>query len=320
MEKVKALFRKINEKLAYQVVVCVVAGVCLLALYVFLMQKIDTKKIKELSVSEDTQIMVEIEDIAKESGELQLTGWGLRLGARNEEVYLALQAVGAEEPVLLDTNTYVYTEPGEYYMPEWDFGECGFEGRVKESTLNKDVCYEVLMVLDYAIESEKNGKIQTEERRVKISTEQYLYNGELYRYNPEEFWAPELEDVAVQEAIETGMLLCYDLEREVWVYEKEGILYFVANYEALGELSPGPSVPLRMYTIHNECKEGDAPEHYLTSEECQAKGEKKYYSYAFSMERDYPLTYFQIGVWGNVGEARGWLWRMNGKFDRLAFD
>ncbi len=301
------------------------ASVFLIFIYLTGSRHITNDQMRQYEIETDSNLMLEVENIAEENGKLVLSGWGLRLESRNEDVTILLRETVSGEEKVLETDIFLYDEPGNYYDDTWNFGECGFKAEIKNNKLLEDECYEVLVLLDYLEEKEVDGEILTEEKRIKLSTEQYVFNGELYRYNPKEFWVPEVEDIETKEAIAKGTLLGYDLENEHWFYEWNGRIYFVISSASFGTYEFKPEVPFFIYTAQlDRLSENDREKgryykgHYLSEEACMDLENQSYYSGSFELPTEFIITYINTGSYQNRGDKQGWQHRYTLKLDMFA--
>lgn len=264
------------------------------------------EKIQSCVLTSDYRIATCVESVKLEDGELLLTGWGLRVNSKNSIIDVVLKSTdeGAEEVLL--TESIIREDVNKYFDPKWEFGESGFKARISEKKLGKNKCYEILLVLAY------NGNESKEERK-KVETNRYIYNNELYCYNPTEFVEPQVKNFDVTKAIKNGKLCVYDLKKQIWVYEYDGELFWIIKSSNIQGLSARPEIPMFVYTTQREMILDDKGEadyfgYYFNEEDLNAVDESDFLIHKMRIPDDHPVISIQTGIYNNVGDNLGWQW------------
>lgn len=202
-------------------IICISYVICLLGI------KVHNKR-KDLLhgvVVRDYHLLVEFENAEIIKNEIILEGWVARLNSKNTEIIVLLQETNTtKERSILSTD---FSKENNVNLADmnWETGTTGFKAIQKTNLLNQDTCYELLLELTY--EEIIDGEV--EENRKKISSGQYLYQGEIYQYNPLTYEKPKLKDKYLETIITGEQLVFQNEEIGCWVYQKGGTLYFIAN-------------------------------------------------------------------------------------------
>lgn len=307
------------KKTVLQGVICIGLVVLIWGGYFIVKGKIDAdreeKELKELQVKVDYKLLSQVETINSESGKVTISGWALRKYSKNKNIYLLLRTEDKGEQILIRTDCTERTDVDDIMNHEFDFGKTGFTAKIREKELEKDKSYEILLVLEY--EEEKSTKVQK-----KITTNQYIYNGKLYRYRPEEFVKPKISQAEINEVIDNGKLYACDAEKGGWIYEYQGMMYCILDGKQFEGLK-APSVPCAIYPVHGEDvptermelyqeKGFDYYEIYLNDTHRIQEGDTVYYVVSLELPK-YPISYMKTGSYGNGGVS--WLYKAEFQMD-----
>ena len=301
--KKESVFKKIENNILLQVVFFVVSMAVIVGAYVVIVGHVNSlgneKAIREAEEGQDYNVLANVEEVETDGERITISGWGFRLDSVNEEVYLVLKELGTNEEIILKTTSFEKEEVEDFFNSEFDFETVGFATDVKKEKLNTGGCYELLIGLCY--EDERG------EQACKISLGQYLYDGELYRYNPKGFKEPQISDKDMLRVIDGGTLLTFDMKNKLWIYEYAGNLYYIldADYGSLKEENIG--IPVMPHTS----KIGLLPENrrqygfdhigtYYENVEYQKDGVLPYQVVKVNLPNEYPITYIDTGLYDNT--------------------
>ncbi len=276
----------------------------------------EERSIRELEIELDYDMLSQIEQVSANDGELIIEGWALRINSKNRNTYIVLKSNEKGEDFVIQTNCTERADIDSIVEDGYDFGKTGFSAKLKESELRSDVSYEILIVLDY--EGEEN---QVQQK--KITTNRYLYDGELYRYRPEEFVKPEIEEESIKEVIDKGVLYGYDIEKGGWIYGYQGMLYWILDAKQFQDVKTSACIPVRIFTTQGDRipvereeeykKKGyDYFEIFLKEKYEVDSGKMKYYVVSMELP-EYLITYVRTGSYGNDGV--GWLYKEEFQMD-----
>lgn len=224
----KGIFQKLQRNVWLQFCFCILSVLVLVAAYLPLKTMIKTErttdKILKQAVTEDNNVLSDITEVKESGKNLILSGWVIRLNTEKQEVSVVLSPVNVEteQDIVLSTKQAENAEVLHYlnYLKQEQTAGSGFSAEVKQEKLTEDVCYKVLLY----VTAEQGTKYIA-----KVSSNKYLYNGEVFPYNPLEFSAPEFADEQMKQVVEEGVLLGYTMEHGAWVYQYEGSLYWILD-------------------------------------------------------------------------------------------
>ncbi|MBE5968379.1 MAG: hypothetical protein E7255_15740 [Lachnospiraceae bacterium] len=219
------IFQKINKSRKMQIIVCVVLSAIVIIGFLVLNRIIDRNKFYEYSLTEDINIINSIEDISIDKDSITIDGYAFMLETDSSKasISLFLRDVINGEEIWLDVEQIARADVNSYFLSEYNYEQSGFHASLKEK-LKEDVCYEVIINLDYTDNS--SNKI-----RKTVSSHQFLLNGQLYDYNPIEFDKPDLDinSKLLREIFTDGKLCFYRKEAGMYVFQYDGKLYWIAN-------------------------------------------------------------------------------------------
>lgn len=304
---------KLKENVKLQIVFFLVVMVLLFGVYFPLSSTIKKISIRENAlsrgVSVDNATMAGITEFEDEEKELSISGWVVRLNSELENICVVLVPEAPEdaESIVLNAKTVENSELQEYteYLQVEESCGSGFMATVKPEKLQKDICYRVQVYTSYKQE-ENDGA-------VKIATSQYLYQGDLYDYNPLEFTAPEFADEQMQQVVENGALMGYTLEHGAWVYLYEGSLYWVLDKRVERNNNNDLHIFLHLNTVSKELLPEsrrnysfDNKDFAFRNKEMQVEESDNYRVAEFPLVTEYPITYILTGEYDTELKKNIW--------------
>lgn len=225
MGRLKKFADQLKRNKKMQVCFFTLSMIVLIALYVPVMYSIretrEKANIEKQGLVKDYKILFKIEEFTNEKEVLSLNGWLLRLGSENIDVKVVYRAIDGSDIEVASVSSDERNSINNYFSVSNDFGKSGFVANIKKNVLQENLCYEILFVLDYKIENEEGSK--------KISSGKFVYNGELYHYNPTTYVAPKFADNKLNTVLKDGILRFYDSEMGCWIYSYENQLYLIIN-------------------------------------------------------------------------------------------
>ncbi len=314
-EKIR-FWKKIQQSRKKQVVFFLLIMVGLFAIYLPSITKIKEIREKEnlgkQKVVTDYDILTNVENAKIEDGKIQLSGWAFRLNSKNSNIRVVLQAVDNSETKVFHTSMKEDRAVVERFVSDLDVGACRFLVEEDAKVLREDICYEIFIALDYIEEAENE---ETRELSRKVATGKYLYQGELYLYNPENYTEPQVTDEELLQVITEGTLRAYDLEMQMWVYQYGLQLYYIVN-PSFGSMELNQiGIPVISHTSKTEL----LPEHriqygsvhlgfYYENREYEREGVFPYQVVKVTLSDKYPITYIATGFYKNTEEK--WIKRI----------
>lgn len=325
---------KLKENRKLQIVVFVVSMAMLVGIYVPVSRWIENdvvrEKILSKSVSTANEVLSDITEVKEEGEVISISGWAMRLDSKVENVKVVLKPENQEnlEGIVLNTQLMQSEELEDYieYLDVENTEGKGFSAVVEKDKLQADVCYEVLAYINYEYEQEVEktedanhvdgtGEVlyETIEGTVKLSTKQYLFNGELYEYNPLEFVAPVFADEQMKQVVEQGRLMGYTMEHGAWVYLHEGSLYWVLDKSIASNLNEELYMFFHLNTPHTELLPewrqqygGDNKDFRFKINELVVDMNDNYRVAAAELGEEYPVTYISTGHYDRISGHNLW--------------
>ena len=262
----------------------------------------ERKAIFELEVSLEYDLVSEVEEVVSDGEWLTISGWAMHLNSMNNAINVVLQPMGTMKEKLLETESIDRKEMADYFVPNWDKGMCGFVSKIKEEELDNEVCYEILLSVEYeTLDEEESGSSKS--TRKKIATNQYLYNNGVYRYNPIEFRPPSSYDVEIQKVIERGNVRLYSKEMNIWIYQYDTELYFISEAGDGTENGIEIVYPIMAFTSRPELlPDSEISYEHLGFYEEKEEYDDKYRVGVITLPTQYPITYINTGVYDFTDE------------------
>lgn len=238
MKKIIGFFRKFIEKRSYQIVFFIVSMCAILGAYFILRLHIAEEISHRYTVVEDKCLIKFVEEASVEGDELTISGWCFYkdIDSKNQEIQIFLRNVEDDsEEIWLDVEQVNRADVHQYYDCAYDYSQTGFEARIETSELNlmeKD--YEIFLKLNLVKESRMIGEISEKPVRedfIKtVSTKNYICDGLLTALEPNVDNEPVFTDsLNLNTIFDKGRLLVHREDYDMYVYQYEGMLYWVAG-------------------------------------------------------------------------------------------
>jgi hypothetical protein len=225
-EENKNVFQKINKSKKMQIIVCVILSAIVIIGFLILNRIIDRNQFYEYSLTEDIDIIKLIEDISISKDSITIDGYAFMLETDSSMASISLfllDIINGEE-IWLDVEQIARADVNLCFLSEYNYEQSGFHASIKDKKLKENVCYEVIINLDYTDNS--SNKI-----RKTVSSNQFILNGQLYDYNPIEFDKPDLDinSKLLYKIFTEGKLCIYQKEAGMYVFQYDGKLYWIAT-------------------------------------------------------------------------------------------
>lgn len=190
-------------------------------------RKINIDRSHIYTVSSGTTVLEKLTEFKVKKGNYIFGGWGFdpKNYSENTKCELILQDTETKEALW----PAMSKKPGgqeieERYADGGDYSAGSFAGKISESKVDKDKVYEIL--LRYTSET-KNEAGEVLPYIVTVTTNDFLYQGAVTEYNPKTFAAPEIAGTLLEKELEGARLFHY-FEEGMWVYVKDGKMYYIA--------------------------------------------------------------------------------------------
>lgn len=215
------------KKYGIHVVICAV----IMAVAFGINRKIDIDRSHVYTLSAGTGVLEKLTEFKIENGKYFFEGWGFdpKNYSENTKCELILQDIETGDALWPTMDkTPEKQEIEERYADGGDYSAGSFAGKISEGKIDKEKVYEIL--LRYTSETENEiGEVLP--YIVTVTTNDFLYQGEVTEYNPKTFVAPQIAGTALEKELEGARLFHY-FEEGMWVYVKDGKMYYVLDDEA----------------------------------------------------------------------------------------
>lgn len=273
--------------------------------------KVAQDKMLGFELTEDYTLLATVDGIENTMEKVVISGWALHKESVNSQIFVSLQNTKNLEEIVLKTNMVDCDEIETYIYGNWDFGTIGFEATIEKERVQQDVCYKVLIGLSYEEEDVYKNKIVYEK---KVFTSCYLYDGELYAYNPSDFIKPDFLNKELVEVVNSGKVCAYNFELGMWIYLYNNVLYWITDdsFKFSGTGLTHVPVHYRSYSDENywtdEMKQDGFENRDIRFEKSELEIEDQDYRVAKQdISFEYPISYIVTGVYDD--ESNTWIWK-----------
>lgn len=244
MEKVRQFFRELNEKRSYQVVFFVVSICAVLGMYAGIHARIAFQKSHKFTIVEDKNLLQCIEDVCTDEETVRVSGWSLYKNADTHKTkcQLFLRNINDVEDVIwLDTEKVARNNIDEYFDCEYDYSLSGFEASIASKKLNlEEKDYEIFIKLTYiksnASMLQKKKRSIDVEYETTVSTKRYIIDGKLaVSYGDKENDPINIASEIMNEVLERGQQLAYNKAGDIYIYQCQDKIYWIAGQNAYFE-------------------------------------------------------------------------------------
>lgn len=308
MEKVRRFFRNFNEKRSYQIVFFIVSMCVILGGYFVLRMKVTEEVSHRYTVVEDKNVIKYIEDVSIEEDTLTVSGWCFYkdFNSNQNDVQIFLRNIDDEKDIVwLEVEMVQRDDINAYFDSEYDYSQVGFYAKTKTKRLNlQEKNYEIFVKLNC-----KNDikNVWT------TSTHRYICSGIFTSFKPEEKQPQKTKSDIFNAIIDNGQLLMYNKSVDLYLYQYEKSLYWVAGEEYCFEKDGTTTIPYQLRTTRIDKLPAYRLENgwdwdskgFVFEEKEIVLGQDVPYRVAMS---DIPLTYPVIYFWTGNYEEGVWNW------------
>lgn len=167
--------------------------------------------------ADDYSWVFQIEDIKEEEKEWTLSGFAFqsKVDAKKNRAGIILQDIETGKKLFTKSNYRERKDVNDYFSCQYNYLNSGFEASIKETRVNKEAIYEILLWV--------------KERNVAYKTGMYIVDGELEYANPKMYEAPDLGGTGIEKIVADGVVRMYNPVQGMYVYQYEGYLYWIAE-------------------------------------------------------------------------------------------
>lgn len=291
---------KLSSSIGMQIIFFVISNVIIFSMFFAGIEWVKFYKATKEDIVYDGTIVKEIESVTISENKLQLSGWALRVDSTNKKIKLALRPIEDSRAYLLETICEEDEEVSKFFSNDWNYGLVRFQTKIDRKKLKENICYEIILVLTY--ETILDGK--KEECTCNVKTGRYLYNEQLYHYNPQEFIQPIFQDELLKQVVEEGELCLYDAEETAYVYRYKENFYWIAGNEFSFDSNNrthmsyhiGTSQPEKL-PEYRQVYKFENWDFYFEDREYVLEEDSEYRVAICAVPQGYPITYFYTAIY-----------------------
>jgi len=306
----KYIIKKIENNTLLKLLTCIILSSFVIFFFLLINKIIDNNKFKKYTVKNDINLINEIEQININNGILQLEGYAFYLdhNSKNNIISLFLKNLKNNDEVWMETENILRPDIQNYYNCEFNYENSGFIATTKLKNLIKEDSYEIFINLDKVSD---DGKVS----RVTVSTNRYIYNGNLLSYNPYDFDYPNQNTHSefLQKIFNDGKLHYYNNDIGIYIYEYQKKLYWIATEKFPFNENGNTCIPYQIWTTQKNLLpdyrrkyEFDNLDFYFENFELKDENTKPYRVAVYDLPTSYAITHILTGVY-NVNEDK-WIW------------
>jgi len=206
------------RKMILQLVICIGMLCMIWGGYALGVKKMN-QQIDEVR-EDDFSWVAQVDEVKLEDGKFVLDGFAFQLtkNAQAKTFDIVLYDLDTKEYIFPKMEYTDRSDVNDYFLCQYDYTASGFSASIKEKEIKLiEHDYEILI------------KPQWESYVYKIGT--FLSEGKLMFVNPKEFIPLDVAGTGLEEIVRDGALRVYEPENNIYVYQYEGDLYWIADEE-----------------------------------------------------------------------------------------
>lgn len=298
---VKRFLRNLEESRKKQVVFFFICMCLLLVFYFGLSENMNVKK--KIQAYSEFDVLYDIA-LSKEKT-TEIDGCVVLLDSFDIQVrnVILIDTTSSKRVVL--TTTEKETDMCKSTVNDIQHTAYEFITDINTKKIENNLCYEIFLQIQ-----SKYGK-----NIFKLfETKRYLFNGQIYEYNPLLFDAPIVGDDNIDCVINNGVLCAYDLEHDCYVYKFQDELYWIINKESeLLSKTGKTEMPYHLYTYDNSYLPEDRVVYgydnlgfFFEDKEYTTENNSNYRVAVINIPQTYPPTYISSGIYDDKQDQ--WIW------------
>lgn len=305
-----------------KVAICIVSSSLILCVYFLISNPIQRFKEQEYIVETNNHLIRYVESAEVTDGEIVISGWCFYTGVDSErnKVQVLLRNVEDEtDTIWLDVEPVVREDVDAYFDCDVNYSHSGFRASKRlKNVLLAGKNYEILIKLTYytdkVVKNSDKEKVVHEEVIKTVAAHRYLCDGVLAALLPEDE-PVQSESAFLNEIFENGQLILYEEKANVYVYQYETKMYWIAEKDFYFEEDGTTYIQFQLDTTRTDrlpekrqeggydwdnigfCFENNELKHEMT---------ESYRVAVCNIPTEYPITHFWTGYYANSE----WVWQV----------
>ena len=302
-------FRRLQTNFLLQLITCFILCAIVIGSFFIINKIIDEKNIKKHTITDKTKIINSVESIIIENNKIKLESYSFLLerNISNSSSSIFLQNIQNGKKVWMNTVNVSRPDVHEYFDCDYVSDKPGFISIIKYNKIDMNSVYEIFIDMSYEINGNKQRKI--------VSSNRYLYNNNIFSYNPLEFDTPDsnVKSDLLKNVFNNGLLHYYGKDLGIYIYEYKDKLYWVATKDFQFIDDNKTYIPFQLNTTQvNKLPNDmisygyDNRDFYFNNYEIITEDTEPYRVAVRDIPEEYPIAYIRTGVYDIVKQT--WIW------------
>lgn len=319
MKNIKIDFNRISNNKKNQIIVCIVLCIIVIIGFFIANNIISKNKFQDYEIIDDISVINSVENIYIENNYIIVEGYAFLADEDSVDTSVSLFLINpnSSNEVLSDTMRIDRDDVNSYFMSEYNYESSGFRASFKDSDLEDDASYEILIDVHYTDN-------YSNEVRKTISSKRFIHNNKLYDYNPNEFEKPQLEvnPGLLNSVFSEGQLCFYQKDAGMYIYQYQGKMYWIATDDFKFDENGKTYIPYHIHTsqidklpVDRILHEYDNQNFIFEQNEDKDETTDSYRVAIRDIPNDYAITYIRTGRYN--ADNNEWIWMTQFHLDNL---